>query len=373
MAVRRNEKGQWRYRKIVKLPNGTKLRISGTPSINTKLEAEKAERNHIARTLSPPPALKKEVPTFGTFADDWWQVYPKAAGNRASTQRATEVHLRHHLKPHLGSVPLDQVRGLVIDKFFAKLKETKHRKGKTLSEKTRKNIRATLRKMLVCAVEWELLEALPKLPRIKVPEPRFDFYNREESALLLAAARSEEERLQILFALDTGARVSEQLAIEWGDLDFTNGFVVFRRATIRGEVGPTKSGRERKVPMTETLKQALKRHRHLRGPRVFCDAKGEPLEDWILLDRLHVVCKRAGLRQIRWHELRHSFASQLVTANVPLRQVQEWLGHSTITMTMRYSHLGPGGNSVLIRALDQRQTDPAWQQRGNETGAEDNC
>ena len=147
--------------------------------------------------------------------------------------------------------------------------------------------------------------------------------------------------------------MSEQLAIEWGDLDFKNRFVVIRCATIRGEVGPTKSGRERKVPMTATLEQALKRHRHLRSQRVFCDADGKPMEDWILIDRLHVVCKRAGLRRIRWHELRHSFASQLMMAGAPLRQVQEWLGHSTITMTMRYSHLAPGGNSALISALDR--------------------
>jgi hypothetical protein len=106
-------------------------------------------------------------------------------GNRSSTQRATEVHLRVHLKPHLGSVQLDQVRGLVMDRFFAKLAETKHRQGKRLSEKTRKNIRATLRKMLVCAVDWELLDAVPRMPRIKVPEPKFDFYTREESELLL--------------------------------------------------------------------------------------------------------------------------------------------------------------------------------------------
>jgi site-specific recombinase XerC len=61
---------------------------------------------------------------------------------------------------------------------------------------------------------------------------------------------------------------------------------------------------------------------------------------------------RAGLREIRWHDLRHSFASQLVSSSVPIRQVQEWLGHSTITMTMRYSHLAPGSGANLIQALE---------------------
>jgi integrase len=61
---------------------------------------------------------------------------------------------------------------------------------------------------------------------------------------------------------------------------------------------------------------------------------------------------RAGLRRIRWHDCRHSFASQLVMGGTPLRQVQEWLGHSTITMTMRYSHLAPGGGREHLVALD---------------------
>lgn len=368
MAVRRDENGQWRYRIVVKHPDGSKERISGTPTINNKLAAEKAERDHIARTLNPPPK-KKEVPTFKEFAELWWKTYPAAAGNRATTQLATEDHLQRHLIPHLGSVRLDQIKGLVVDQFFATLKATKARKGKTLSEKTRKNIRGTLHKMLVCAVDWELLDAVPKLPRIKVPEARFDFYTKTESEVLLKAARNAEEHLQILFALSTGARVSEQLAIEWGDLDFKNKFIVIRRATIRGETGPTKSGKERKVPMSATLEAALKKARHLRGPRVFCDAKGKPLEDWQFLDRLHVVSKRAGLRQVRWHDLRHSFASQLVMANVPILQVKEWLGHSTIAMTMRYAHLAPNGQSELIKALDYAQPQTAWQPGGNETSA----
>jgi Cu+-exporting ATPase len=79
-----------------------------------------------------------------------------------------------------------------------------------------------------------------------------------------------------------------------------------------------------------------------------------------LHERLWGACRRAGLRKIRWHDCRHSFASQLVMGGTPLRQVQEWLGHSTIQMTMRYSHLSPGGGREFMAALDstfQRQPD----------------
>ena len=82
-----------------------------------------------------------------------------------------------------------------------------------------------------------------------------------------------------------------------------------------------------------------------------CRADGSDLSIWQLHEVLAAVAKRAGLRLVRWHDLRHSFASNLVGGGTPLRQVQEWMGHSTITMTMRYSHLAPDGGRQHIQAL----------------------
>ena len=97
---------------------------------------------------------------------------------------------------------------------------------------------------------------------------------------------------------------------------------------------------------------------------MFCRAAGKPLTLWQLPERLWSACRRAGLREIRWHDLRHSFASQLVSAGVPLRQVQDWLGHSTITMTMRYSHLAPEQGAELIQALENPSAVAnTWQRR----------
>lgn len=65
-----------------------------------------------------------------------------------------------------------------------------------------------------------------------------------------------------------------------------------------------------------------------------------------------MTSRRAGLRKIRWHELRHSFASQAVMKGGPLKVVQEWLGHSTITMVMRYAHFSPGSDRAMIQLID---------------------
>jgi integrase len=360
MAVRRDRDGRWRYRIVVKLPDGQTERISGTPTLNTKVGCERAERDHVQRTLHPPsaPIEKKEVPTFAKFViEQWLPIYPASAGNRPMSIREKKIHVRRHLVPALGRLRLDEVRGHAVDRFFADLRKPRaigknEMRLHTLSDKSIKNIRATLRRILASAFEWELIDRIPFLPKVKVTDKGWDFFSREEATKLIAAARDADERALLLFALDTGARAGEQLALEWGDIDWHNKLVVFRRSSTRGEVGPTKSGRERKVPLTERLGEALRRTKHLRGKLVFCRADGKPFTLWQLHERLWSACRRAGLREIRWHDLRHSFASQLVSAGVPLRQVQDWLGHSTMTMTMRYAHLAPGNGAEMIRALE---------------------
>ena len=149
-------------------------------------------------------------------------------------------------------------------------KGRRHHRGAGLSAKTIHNVRGTLHKILATAVDWERLPAVPRLQRVKVPQARFDFFTREESEALLQAARNEEERLMVLFALHTGARVSEQLALKWADVDFRNRFIVIRQAVIRGEVGPTKSGRERKVPQPPCARWRLEADRCSRSASRAC-------------------------------------------------------------------------------------------------------
>ena len=183
MPARRERDERWRYRKIIKLPDGSRIRISGTPTLNTKVAAEAAERAHINRVFSPSPAptKKKEVPTFRKFVDEvWWPTYPSSVNNRPSTCQEKEIHLRLHLKPTLGALPLDKIRGEVVNLLMAKLKvESK------LCPKSIKNIIGTLRRVLASAFEWEYLEAMPRLPRIKVAQPEWDFLTPEEAAKVL--------------------------------------------------------------------------------------------------------------------------------------------------------------------------------------------
>lgn len=106
------------------------------------------------------------------------------------------------------------------------------------------------------------------------------------------------------------------------------------------------------MPLCETLVRVLKAHRHLRSDYVFCLENGEPLPRQTMWHVLRTACRKAGLRDVQWHALRHSFASHLVQKGVPLKAVQELLGHSTIEMTMRYAHLAPAMLADAVAVLD---------------------
>jgi integrase len=360
MSIRIKKYRSWTGREgvevdlIVRRANGEKLRERRILFAVTQRTAQGWANERHAQLLAfgHQQPTKEPVPTFSRFVNEQWlPVYPSSAGNGPSTVAEKEKHIELHLEPVLGSMQLDRIDARAVSRLFAELR------GKGLAPKYIKNIRATLRTILATAVKWDVIEKLPELDRIKVPEVGFDFFNAEEAQKLIEAGRNEDERVILLFALRTGARAGEQLALEWGDIDWVNRKVIFRRSRTGDHVGPTKSGKHRRVPITSELGLALKQLKlrsagNEQSPLVFCRG-GQRLTLWQLHEHLWGTCRRAGLRKIRWHDLRHSFASQLVQANVPLRQVQEWLGHSTITMSMRYAHLSPEAGDRLIHALDR--------------------
>lgn len=120
----------------------------------------------------------------------------------------------------------------------------------------------------------------------------------------------------------------------------------------RGIIGTPKSGKSREVPLCETIVEALKAHRHLKGELVFCAEKGRMWTAHECKHPLWRAAKIAGLRKIGWHVLRHTFASHLVMLGASIKAVQELLGHADISMTMRYAHLSPEVRCDTVKLLD---------------------
>jgi integrase len=204
---------------------------------------------------------------------------------------------------------------------------------------------------LSLATEWCVIEHAPKIKWLKAPKPPFDFLTFDEAERAVAATDGQW-RAMVTVALNTGLRRGELLALRWEDVDLVAGRLLVRRNVWRKHVDTPKSGRLREVPLNETVMTALKAHRHLRGPLVFCKDDGSQLSATMAEAAITRLSKKAGLRKLGWHTLRHTFASHLVMRGQPLKAVQELLGHATVEMTMRYAHLSPEVKRDAVKVLD---------------------
>jgi integrase len=364
MSARRDPRyGHWQYRKQIRLDDGRTVRIFGVPTKvglpDTKAGAEHAERQHLARVLktgevtqTPPPP--KEAPKVSDFV----QTYLDASRlhNKPSSIASKDAALRNHIVPAIGHLRLDQVTYAVIEDLKLELARKRARNGgeseETLSPKSINNYLTILRRMLVIARKRGLIATVPELDWLKVPPQEFDFLDFEEAKRLLAAV-DEDWRTMVLVALRTGMRMGELIALRWQDVDLVAGKITVRMNAVKGKIGTPKSGKAREIPLSNETVAALKAHRHLRGALVFCTIDGTMLKYTELRHPLWRACRKAGLRPVQWHTLRHTFASHLVMRGVPLKAVQELLGHSTIQMTMRYAHLAPEVARDAVNLLDR--------------------
>lgn len=178
--------------------------------------------------------------------------------------------------------------------------------------------------------------------KLKEPEGRVRWIRRDEAERLVEQARKQRsgDRLAdfILLALNTGARMNEMLKLTWDRVDFDHALM-----HLEGE--DNKSARRRTIPLNLVAMSALRGRRHFvdqhcpHSPWVFAKASGERLVT--IREGFKSACAAVGIRDFRIHDLRHTCASWLVSAGVPLADVKEVLGHSTIKMTEKYAHLAP--------------------------------
>ena len=125
-----------------------------------------------------------------------------------------------------------------------------------------------------------------------------------------------------------------------------------KRAVWNGVVTSPKSGRGRTLPMTERLSAALSALRHMRGPRVLCRDDGTEWTWEVVRAAMRRATRRAALREIGWHTLRHTFCSHLAMRGIPAKAIQELAGHTDLKTTQRYMHLAPRVLEDAIHALD---------------------
>jgi integrase len=281
-------------------------------------------------------------------------------------------------------------------------------KKETCAQSTIKNIIAPVRGMYNQAIEDDIPGARNPAARIgklnkaakDKPKKKIDPLSREEIQVLLKSTLEKRPHWYPLFlcACRTGLRMGELIALNGADLDFNSRFIHVQRNLSRGKISVPKNGRDRKVDMSSMLAAVLSELLSAQRSKAFQDEMKKPaserrhrdavindvMDDWLFqtpaLERSELAKRRrpdaearggtrldpsnmrkvfkrllsdAKLRRVRFHDLRHSFASLLLQQGESLAYVKEQMGHSSINVTVDiYGHLVPGGNRAAVDKLD---------------------
>ena len=287
---------------------------------------------------------------------------------KPSTYMQYRWSIRAHLIPAFGKITLQKLTPEKVQALYAqKLEEG-------MAPSSIGVLHAVLHRALETAVKWNLVprnvSSLVSLPRIERHE--MQVLDMEQSRKLVEAAKGNRVETILVLAITTGARHGELLALHWDDVDLEQGVIYIRRTMSRvGGYGyvesdpKTKSSR-RRITLPSTAVEALKAHRIkqnedklLRGEKwverglVFTSINGGYLSAATVLRWFRVILAAAGLPHIRFHDLRHSSATILLTMGVHPKIVQERLGHSNIAMTLDiYSHVLPSMQKDAADKID---------------------
>lgn len=297
--------------------------------------------------------------TVGEWLDIWSTEYLGAV--KPSTVCAYKATINTHLKPGLGAVRLDALDAHAIQAFYNRLGKP-NQDTKAVSPKTVKNIHGVLHKALQQAVANGYLRFNPTdaciLPRIE--KKQVIPLDEKQIAVFLQAIKGHQFEHLFTVALFTGMREAEVLGLTWDCVDFTAGTIVINKQLqrVRGgkgeyRVAPTKNSKVRKVAIAPSIINTLQlvRNQQLSNREryraawedtgfVFTNELGQHLKIHTVYKHFKAVVKSIGFPEVRFHDLRHSYAVASIRSGDDIKTVQENLGHATAAFTLDiYGHV----------------------------------
>lgn len=307
--------------------------------------------------------------TVEAFLDRWLEEVVQLT-KEERTHEVYAYHVRAHILPALGRSRLDRLEPDQIQRLYARLLQS------GLAPKTVRNVHGVLSSALAQAVAWRIVgqnvASLTKPPRA-TRRKGVRTLSPDEVRRLWAAANPRWKTLLLVAAL-TGARQGEILGLQWSDVDFARGTLTIQRQLQRSKrLKEPKADSRRSLDLTVIERGLLAEHRRqqreLRAAvgaawedhdLIFCTDRGRPLGYRVVVREYKKFLRRAELPDISFHDLRHSNATILAAAGVPLKVIQERLGHADIKTTLEfYEHVTPAMGKDAARKLEELLGDGA--------------
>lgn len=360
---------------VVRIRN-KKLNIDYTKCFTSKTLAKKDELRVKAEIESGSFFKQNENMTFNE-ASELYMNNVVERKCRESTKNGYIGYLNNHILPYFGEMRLCNITKFDMEEFINQLNNTrcKHIKStnsgiveeftdKKLSNETINHI------IFLCGTIFEYMvdsEVIAKNPVKKVSKMPKDvkesvFLTAEECNKLFEVAKVKNEKLYLvlLTSIVTGMRQGEVLALTWDDVDFNSNTISVNKTYSKGVLGKPKTNSSiRTVKISPKLAHLLKEHKLKAKPSnlnlVFSNEAGNYIDSRNLVNRFFKPClKEAGLKDITWHELRHSCITALAEEKVNLKSIQKQVGHSSENTTLRiYTHATEKMDSELVDALDK--------------------
>ena len=310
-----------------------------------------------------------KVPLFSEYAETWINTIVPATC-KISTEIDYRSILDNHVLTAFGKKPINEINRIMVKKFLM----GKVKSGFAIS--TVSHMKCCISGVFNVAMDDETLTANPahRLGKIfKTDKTKNEIipYTKAELSQLLESFQLylPEHYPMALTLARTGMRLGEVTALQWKDIDFENRLIHVQRTFSRRKLGIPKSGKDRLVDMSNQLSKVLhvlKEHR--KNDVIKNGWKEDP--GWLFPSKagmalnmdywrkriFYKAIEKAGLRKIRVHDLRHTFASLLIEAGESLTYIRDQLGHHSISFTVDvYGHLTPGGNKAAVDRLDDEK------------------
>ena len=365
-TVRLRKDGRWEGRIVI---GYDEKGLPKTKNVLAKTKGECVEKlKALKETITPPtPAKIKADMPFGEWVEYWYETYSKPT-SRPSTQRNYETYIRKYIKPRLGNIPLSKVSTKDVQQLCTWMKteaRVDRSDGKTgVADRQILNCYSLCSRALDRAVKENLIAQNPaigcKLSPIKQEEMKI--LSREAMQKVLIQAKEENYYELFLLEFATGLRLGELTALQWDDLDLNTGELRIRRQAVTVDSGviitePKTKAANRTLILPPQVVTVLREYKTKVDSRwVFPSPKKEDthLRPSVIHHRLHSILDHAGCERIRFHDLRHTFATNALAYGMDIKTLSTILGHVSCATTLNtYSHITDEMRQKAAVKIDQ--------------------